>query len=49
MLKTFVHVVDAINEKVGRIVAYALVPLTLVVAYEVFMRRIFNASHHLGL
>ena len=43
MLKQFVHVVDAINEKVGRIIAYALVPLTIVVAYEVLMRKVFNA------
>jgi TRAP-type mannitol/chloroaromatic compound transport system permease small subunit len=43
MLKTFVHVVDAISEKVGRFVSYALVPLTAVVAYEVLMRKGFNA------
>jgi TRAP-type mannitol/chloroaromatic compound transport system permease small subunit len=43
MLKTFVRTVDAVNEKVGRIIAYALIPLTVVVTYEVFMRRIFNA------
>jgi TRAP-type mannitol/chloroaromatic compound transport system permease small subunit len=36
-------VIDAVNEKVGRVVAYALVPLTAVVAYEVFMRKLFNA------
>jgi TRAP-type mannitol/chloroaromatic compound transport system permease small subunit len=43
MLKAFVHAVDAVNEKVGRVVAYALVPLTAIVAYEVFMRKLFNA------
>jgi TRAP-type mannitol/chloroaromatic compound transport system permease small subunit len=43
MLKTFVHVMDAISETVGRTVAFLLVPLTAVVAYEVLMRKGFNA------
>jgi TRAP-type mannitol/chloroaromatic compound transport system permease small subunit len=42
MLKKFVHAVDALNEKVGRVAAYAMVPLTFVVFYEVVMRKLFN-------
>lgn len=43
MLKKFVRAVDAVNERVGRFTSWALVPLTAVVAYEVFMRKVFNA------
>jgi TRAP-type mannitol/chloroaromatic compound transport system permease small subunit len=43
MLKKFVRAVDALNTYVGRVTAWFLVPLTLVVFYEVAMRRLFNA------
>ena len=43
MLKKFVRAVDAVNMFVGRFTAWLLVPLTLVVFYEVCMRRLFNA------
>mgnify|MGYP005841962067 CR=1 FL=1 len=43
MLKKFVHAVDALNTWVGKVAALALIPLTLVVFYEVCMRRLFNA------
>ena len=42
MLKNFVHAVDAVNNFVGRIAAYMMIPLTFVVFYEVFMRKLFN-------
>jgi len=43
MLKKFVRAVDAINTFVGRYTALLLIPLVLVVFYEVVMRKIFNA------
>ena len=42
MLKKFVHAVDAVNNFIGRIAAYMMIPLTFVVFYEVFMRKLFN-------
>jgi TRAP-type mannitol/chloroaromatic compound transport system permease small subunit len=42
MLKQFVRAVDAVNLWVGKVTAWFLVPLTLVVFYEVCMRRLFN-------
>jgi len=42
MLKSFVRAVDAFNLFVGRITSYAMIPLFLVVCYEVFMRKLFN-------
>jgi TRAP-type mannitol/chloroaromatic compound transport system permease small subunit len=42
MLKQFVRAVDAVNQFVGRFTSYLLVPLVVVVCYEVFMRKLFN-------
>lgn len=42
MLKSFVRAVDAFNLFVGRVASYAMIPLFLVVCYEVFMRKLFN-------
>ena len=42
MLKQFVRAVDAVNQFVGRVTSYLLVPLVAVVCYEVFMRKLFN-------
>jgi TRAP-type mannitol/chloroaromatic compound transport system permease small subunit len=42
MLKSFVRAVDAVNHFVGRFTSYLLIPLVLVVCYEVFMRKLFN-------
>lgn len=35
--------IDALNEYTGRLTAYIILPLVLVVAYEVFARNLFNA------
>jgi TRAP-type mannitol/chloroaromatic compound transport system permease small subunit len=43
MLKKFVRTVDSVNAFVGRYTALLLIPLVLVVFYEVIMRKIFNA------
>lgn len=35
--------INRLNEEVGRLTAYLIIPLILVVVYEVFMRYLFNA------
>lgn len=42
MVKEFCHVVDTLNNWVGRIVGWLIVPLTFIVAYDVFLRYVFN-------
>jgi TRAP-type mannitol/chloroaromatic compound transport system permease small subunit len=42
MLKKFVHAVDAVNQFVGRLTSYLLIPMVFVVCYEVFLRKLFN-------
>jgi len=44
-LKKFLHGLDQISEWSGRIFVWLIIPLTLVVAYEVVSRRVFNAPH----
>ncbi len=45
MLKSILHVMDSISEWTGRIFVWLIIPLTLVVVYEVIARRVFNAPH----
>lgn len=40
---TFIKFIDRINERVGKAVSYLVVPLSLIVVFEVIMRYIFDA------
>ena len=42
MLKRFCQVVDALNEWSGRIAACLIIPMLLIVTYDVIMRYLFN-------
>ena len=42
-LKRFAAFIDRMNEVVGKAVSYLVVPLTLIVVYEVMMRYVFDA------
>jgi len=42
-MKKFVRAVDAFNEFCGRYVALLIIPLVLVVTYEVILRKIFHS------
>jgi TRAP-type mannitol/chloroaromatic compound transport system permease small subunit len=42
-MKKFVRTVDAFNEFFGKYVALLIVPLVLVVTYEVILRKIFHS------
>lgn len=42
-MQAFIRAVDSLNEKVGFLTALLILPMVLVVAYEVFMRYFFNA------
>jgi len=44
-LKAFLNGLDQISEWSGRIFVWLIIPLTGVVAYEVVVRRVFNAPH----
>jgi TRAP-type mannitol/chloroaromatic compound transport system permease small subunit len=44
-LKSILHVMDNVSEWTGRIFVWLIIPLTVVVVYEVISRRIFNAPH----
>lgn len=45
MLKSVLEKMDAISEWSGRIFVWLIIPLTLVVVYEVFSRRVLDAPH----
>jgi TRAP-type mannitol/chloroaromatic compound transport system permease small subunit len=45
MLKTILNFMDNISEWTGRIFVWLIIPLTIVVVYEVVARRVFNAPH----
>ncbi len=42
-LKNFANKIDAINDWIGTVVSYLVIPLTLVVVFEVIMRYLFNS------
>jgi TRAP-type mannitol/chloroaromatic compound transport system permease small subunit len=44
-LKAFLNGIDQISEWSGRIFVWLIIPLTVVVAYEVVARRVFDAPH----
>jgi len=44
-LKTFLNGIDKISEWSGRIFIWLIIPLTLVVAFEVISRRVFDVPH----
>ena len=41
--QAFIKFIDRLNEVIGKAVSYLVVPLTLIVVYEVMMRYIFDA------
>ncbi len=41
-MKTFCRVVDSLNQWVGRVSAWLILPLTLIVAMDVVLRYVFN-------
>jgi len=45
MLKSILTFIDNVSEWSGRIFVWLIIPLTLVVVYEVIARRIFDAPH----
>ena len=45
MLKSILNFIDNVSEWSGRIFVWLIIPLTIVVVYEVIARRIFNAPH----
>lgn len=42
MVKKFCHSIDMLNEWAGRIAAWLIIPLCLIVTYDVILRYIFN-------
>lgn len=42
-LKGVLHVVDNINEQIGKVCAYLILAVTLILVFEVVMRYLFNA------
>ena len=44
-LKTLVQALEKVSEWSGRVSIWLIVPLTILVVYEVFSRRILNAPH----
>jgi len=44
-LKTFLKGIDQVSEWTGRIFSWLIIPLTVVVAYEVIARRVFDSPH----
>ena len=42
MLKKFCRIIDALNEWAGKVAAWLVVPMLLIVTYDVIMRYIFN-------
>ena len=42
--RTFATFIDRMNELIGKMVSYLVVPLTLIVVYEVMMRYVFDAQ-----
>jgi TRAP-type mannitol/chloroaromatic compound transport system permease small subunit len=44
-LKAFLNGMDSISEWSGRIFVWLIIPLTAVVVFEVFSRRVLNAPH----
>jgi TRAP-type mannitol/chloroaromatic compound transport system permease small subunit len=44
-MKTLLHIMDSISEWSGRIFVWLIIPLTVVVLYEVISRRFFGSPH----
>ncbi len=44
-IKTFLNIVDQISEWTGRIFMWLVIPLTILVVFEVISRRFFNTPH----
>ena len=42
-MKTFIKIINGMNELIGKAVSYMIVPLTVIVVYEVIMRYAFDA------
>jgi TRAP-type mannitol/chloroaromatic compound transport system permease small subunit len=44
-LKKFLHILDSVSEWSGRIFIWLIIPLTVIVVYEVVSRRFFDSPH----
>ena len=44
-MKTLLHILESVSEWSGRIFVWLIIPLTVVVLYEVISRRFFDAPH----
>jgi TRAP-type mannitol/chloroaromatic compound transport system permease small subunit len=44
-MKTLLHILESVSEWTGRIFVWLIIPLTVVVLYEVISRRFFDAPH----
>ena len=44
-MKTLLHIMDSVSEWSGRIFVWLIIPLTVVVLYEVISRRFFGSPH----
>lgn len=44
-IKTLLNIMDQISEWTGKIFVWLVIPLTILVVYEVISRRFFNAPH----
>jgi len=44
-IKTFLNIIDQISEWTGRIFMWLIIPLTILVVFEVISRRFFDAPH----
>jgi TRAP-type mannitol/chloroaromatic compound transport system permease small subunit len=42
-MEKVIQVIDKINEVIGKVIAWLVVPLTLIIVFEVIKRRLFNA------
>jgi TRAP-type mannitol/chloroaromatic compound transport system permease small subunit len=45
MLKSILNFMDNVSEWTGRVFVWLIIPLTIVVFYEVVARRVFNSPH----
>ncbi len=41
-METTIRVIDSVNDRLGKVAAWIVVPLTLIVLYDVFLRYFFN-------
>ncbi|MFA4911293.1 MAG: TRAP transporter small permease subunit, partial [Desulfobacteria bacterium] len=42
-IKSFINTIDAINDWTGRIFSWLIIPIIVIVVYEVILRKVFDA------